>query len=208
MTTKMTERDKKLLAFLANIVVIAAFAVLVFFPQIENAQSLDAAIYEQEALKMELEAAAMQISEAEIVYEEAVTGWEAASDYFYDKMSRSEIDKLVTEIISGYTLNIRNVGFDIPQEAGIIELYGGAADVSDDDAEPVKVIYTAKISLVLGGDYNEILEFIDEIYKNYPAIGISSISHSTEKEKVSDELTVSTTVTSLKLNIYMCDKEI
>ena len=97
-------QDKRTIAIVLYIAVIALFSWYMIRPAIMKMIELDDKIKTAEATRQEYKMKTLQLGTAEILYDKAVTDINASTKDFYDVMDNSRIEKMGTSYILGYGL--------------------------------------------------------------------------------------------------------
>lgn len=123
MTFEVTQRDKKLLAFLAVVVVGVLFTVFGILPLLDTGSSLDTEIEvaQQSKQVMEDKIASLPVYQGE--YAEASKVWDEEAKNFSDMMSSQEIDKLVTGVMLSCSLEAKNMNITFKADAQSLSPY-------------------------------------------------------------------------------------
>lgn len=248
MNTKMTERDKKLLIFLAFFIVIVGFGYWGIRPLAKSIMEYNDSIEEQ---KLERDLTELKLMELPIIVaeNEELEGKivEARKD-FYPMMTSDEIDKLFTGMALDYNLYAYDLDITMPDSEAVIAPYmyskkslevddteeyedvdsegkskdaldqideavGDISDEEEEDTSSESGIYSATISMRLGGDRVMLQKLIDDLslsdkkhlVKDYSweTSDSNSIVFSDGEYNVN---VVSSTYINITLDIYMCEE--
>ena len=236
MTFEVTQRDKKLLAFLAVVVIGVLFTVFGILPLLDTGSSLDTEIEvaQQSKQVMEEKIASLPVYQAQ--YEESDKAWKEEALNFSDMMSSQEIDKLVTGVMLSCSLEAKNMSITFKAEPQSLAPYyaseaaalaeqqkqeaaaaaqngdaagtdSGAAAAGAGAADGQSMISVAAVSLTTEGDAVHIRQLIDVFSDDYPGIRITDLNY--ETNEITDKkgiVTSTSTVLRLGLEIYMCEK--
>ncbi len=115
MKTTMTERDKKLLLWMFIGVIIVAIGYWGIRPQLKKYTELGKKIEKQEDQKKINQMKIMNLSGVEIQAEEYEKKIAEKKDEFYQIMTSSDIDRMMTEIAVDNSLYIYDLRFTMPQ---------------------------------------------------------------------------------------------
>ena len=233
MTFEVTQRDKKLLAFLAVVVIGVLFTVFGILPLLDTGSSLDTEIEVAQQSKQVMEEKIASLP----VYEEADKAWKEEALNFSDMMSSQEIDKLVTGVMLSCSLEAKNMSITFKAEPQSLAPYyaseaaalaeqqkqeaaaaaqngdaaagtdSGAAAAGTGAADGQSMISVAAVSLTTEGDAVHIRQLIDVFSDDYPGIRITDLNY--ETNEITDKkgiVTSTSTVLRLGLEIYMCEK--
>ena len=208
MTTKMTERDKKLLAGLIVFCVAALFILLVLVPlymansdmkeQIENnevqiaqmqekEQSLPAAVSENEARRQKLD--------------------EVQSD-LYPQLKSQEIDRLLTEQVKDHGLEAKKLQIVMPQESANVAGFGRE---NDDGSNPdgKDGVWIAEVTMEVSGSMQDMDNLIDELALYMPGVRIKGLDWSSGRRQADEQTGMTEKYDSLdlQLEVLMGGKE-
>lgn len=208
MTSKMTERDKKLLAGLGVFCLLALFWMMVFLPlHMANASMKDQ--IEDNEFKI------AQIEEKELELPAVVTENEAHREELarvqqdlYPRLKSQEIDRLLTEKTMLHGLSARKLQITMPEEAASVTGYGRE---NDDGSNPDKKdgVWIARVSMETTGTMEAMDSLIDDIALNSPGVRITDINWSSDR-RTADEQTGRTErydILSLGLEVLMSGKD-
>ena len=195
MNMVITERDKKLLGFLAAFLIALTFFLLVFKPlAAKNKQ-----------IKSELRAA----TEQEIDFDNKASGAQdmAAKEEqtkgqlgnvlarFYPMQQSQGAERMVTTLMLNHNMSIQSLTVTMPETASVVKWYqyteAGREEAitppkSADAAENVLSLYTARVTCVIEGSDQDLWQLVDDISDHYPAISISSAEWVTTEQPVAE----------------------
>lgn len=230
MTFEVTQRDKKLLAFLAVVIIGVLFTVFGILPLLDTGSSLDTEIEvaQQSRQVMEEKIASLPVYQAQ--YEEADKAWKEEALNFSDMMSSQEIDKLVTGVMLSCSLEAKNMSITFKAEPQSLAPYyaseaaalaeqqkqeaaaaaqngdaaagtdSGAAAAGTGAADGQSMISVAAVSLTTEGDAVHIRQLIDVFSDDYPGIRITDLNY--ETNEITDKKgIVTSTSTVLRLGL-------
>lgn len=123
----MTERDKKLLVFLASFLIIVGFAVLVFLPGMEKIDALNLEVDEAVETQQEMEIKVASLLQMNKNYEDTADQYQKAVKDFYPLMKSQEVDRLLTEIVLKCGLTATQLNIVMPGEPVVLTPYVGSA---------------------------------------------------------------------------------
>lgn len=236
MQITMTERDKKLLAMLACVLILVGFVWYLIIPMSDQIDKLDEeiAIAEMEKMNMEIKISQFPITEKQ---NEELRGQvaEAATEY-YDILTSQDVDKELTNIV--LKENLECVNLEI-RPIALTEIEGyvrsslvrqseaekilnsltAAASESTEEAAPVEKllqdqIYSYEVTLTAEGDEDDYQNLIDLLTDDYPAILVREIHYkeSTPKMILLEDGTLveeePVRQLILGLELYMTDKSV
>ena len=119
--TNLKPQDKRTIAIVLYIAVVVLFSWYMIRPAILKTVELDDKIKTAEITKQENKMKKMQLSNAEVLYNKAVTDINTSTKDFYDVMDNSQIEKMGTKYILGYGLTPVNFVVDIRDGSYIVE---------------------------------------------------------------------------------------
>lgn len=114
MQMQMTERDKKLIVFLAIFVIIVAGGYWGIYPIISRTISVNEEIREAEVLREENELKVAQLPMLEAESEELEEDIAAAREDFYSAMTSDQVDKYMTGLILDHNLYAYDLTITMP----------------------------------------------------------------------------------------------
>ena len=120
-TTEVTERDKKLLLFMAVFVIVVVFGFFIIRPLAETDAALKDELVMQEDMQLRTQQKLMLLSSVEANVEKTEEELDAAAKEFYPVMKSQEIDKLLTEIVLKWGLDPKQLTIQMPESEMILE---------------------------------------------------------------------------------------
>lgn len=183
MNMVITERDKKLLGFLAAFLIALAFFLFVFKPLGEKNRQIKSELRAARELEAEFDDKAS--SAQDMAYQEEQTRERLASVLarFYPMQQSQGAERMVTTLMLNHNMSIQSLTVVMPETASLIRWYqyseagreaemtpGGASDEGMD----VLPLYAARVSCVIEGSDQDLWALVDDISDNYPAISITS----------------------------------
>lgn len=189
MKTEMTQRDKKLLIFLALFVIVVGIGYWGIRPQVKNIMQYNDDIEEAENEKMITEMKISQFPMLEAENEVLEQDILKARTNFYPMMTSDEIDKMITGMVLDYDLHSYELDITMPREEVDFEAYqyskkilepevsedfdivdenGSSEDAEDsemefDEAETSTGIYMAQVKLRVGGNTANLQRIINDL---------------------------------------------
>ena len=115
MKTNMTERDKKLLVFMFMVVIIVGIGYWGVIPQIKAANSYSSKAEDEEAEKKINQLKIVNAASVEMQADDYRKDIADRKNEFYQIMTNSEIDRMMTEMAEGEGLEIYDLTFDMPK---------------------------------------------------------------------------------------------
>lgn len=231
MTFKLTERDKKLLTFLAVFLLLAGFCVFLILPAMERREELKLQITEAQEKKDTMTAAIDRYPALASRYEELKKSSGEVLEDYYPLMTSQEIDREITGIVVNHQTEAINLNIVMDEEAPELALYyaagetaeeteteekeeARAADIYHDAAEDtpkaeeeaalprISTLKKATVTLAVKGSRGQLAALADYFIMKCPGIHMNSYAYSEPTEK-EEELPV----LNLDMDFYMCDKE-
>ncbi len=184
MNVIVTDRDKKLLGFLAAFLIALAFFVLVFRPLGQKNSQLaeETKIAREEKSEFDSKASdALTMADKE---EETRQQLDSVLARFYPMQQSQSAEKKVTTLMLNHGLEIQSLTVTMPENANVLKWYqysenAKAAEeipASEEEGEEVILsLYGARVVCVAEGDEQDMWELIDDISDNFPAISIVSV---------------------------------
>ena len=126
----LTQRDKKLLGFLAIVIVLFVFIRLLIMPQMEQYFDLDTEIELAELEKHEMNLKIVSVEGTKKRNEELKEELLDASEAYYPMLSSQEIDREITGIFLKFGGNIENLSITMPSGPSDLKMYVGWQGIS------------------------------------------------------------------------------
>lgn len=138
MKLEMTERDKKLLIFLAIFVIVVCIGYWGIFPIVKDMNQIKYDTIEEEQIREMNDLKLAQLPMIEKENEEYEEDIKKAKSDFYEMMNADEIDKLFTTMALDYNLYAYSMDISMPTEQAELEAYAYSekylADQEQEDA--------------------------------------------------------------------------
>lgn len=206
--SNITERDKKLLIFLAVFLLIVGLGAGVIYPVMEKSQAISDQLAEAELEKLEREQKVTLLPALKQKKVKAQENLEEAQLAFYSIMPSKDIDKLLTEMALSYTLVVTNLDIAMPLQSEYASLvsypvllaqYAGLAGATDIAASSYPGVYSANVSMTMTGTRSHLQSMLDELTGMEPKLRVSAFGWQQNGNNSEDD-TYTLTVT---LNLYM-----
>lgn len=123
MKLEMTERDKKLLIFLAIFVIVVCIGYWGIFPIVKDMNQIKYDTIEEEQIREMNDLKLAQLPMIEKENEEYEEDIKKAKSDFYEMMNADEIDKLFTTMALDYNLYAYSMDISMPTEQAELEAY-------------------------------------------------------------------------------------
>lgn len=120
-TTEITDRDKKLLLFLAIFVIVVVFGFFIIRPLAETDAALKEELAVQEELQIRTQQKLMLLPSMQANVEKTEEELAAVAEDFYPVMKSQEIDKLLTGIVLSWGLESRQLVIQMPEGEMILD---------------------------------------------------------------------------------------
>ena len=143
MDTSLKPQDKKTIAIVVYIAVVALFCWYMIRPAWLKLSELDDKIEQATATQQEYKMKSINLGTAEILYDKAVTDITDSTVDFYDVMDNSEIEKMGTEYILSFGLTPVDFIVDLRDGTYVIEAPYQYADIQVNQPAAVTEDYTA-----------------------------------------------------------------
>ncbi len=184
MNVIVTDRDKKLLGFLAAFLIALAFFVLVFRPLGQKNSQLaeETKIAREEKSEFDSKASdALTMADKE---EETRQQLDSVLARFYPMQQSQSAEKKVTTLMLNHGLEIQSLTVTMPENANVLKWYQYSENAKaaeeipaseEEGEEAILSLYGARVVCVAEGDEQDMWELIDDISDNFPAISIVSV---------------------------------
>lgn len=210
--TKITERDKKLLVFLAVFLIVVGFTMLIIVPGIQSISALSVENVSSTLTKEEMDAKIEKLPILTQELEDKKAEWAEMNGELFGMMASQDIDKIVTDEVTSCGLNMKSLNIVMNEELGELSVYGEiqeeesteAADETEDEVN--SGIHSASVSLSVEGSQDRISMLTDR-FADYTAVRVTSMKYDTN-EVVDDAglVKATNTVLNLEMEFYMCEK--
>ncbi|MDO4303613.1 MAG: type II secretion system protein GspM [Bacillota bacterium] len=190
MNVTVTERDKKLLGFLAAFLIALAFFMLVFRPLAQKNSQLKAEIKEARLQEIEFDNKASDALNMSAREEETRQQLSNVLARFYPMQQSQNAEKKVTTLMLNHNLEIQSLTVTMPENASTMKWYqysqnaGAAEEIpasQEEGQEAILSMYGARVVCMAEGDEQDMWELIDDISDNFPAISIVSVEWNTSE---------------------------
>ena len=204
MTTKLTDRDKKLLSMLGFFIVAALILLLAVFPLYSANAAMKTQIRDNTERIAQMQQKEMDLAAVQTANRQKKEELAQIQENMFPRMKSQDIDRLLTEKVVANHLSTRKLQILMPEEAANVAAYG---KTEDDGSNPDKAdgVWLAEVNLELSGDLPNMDVLIDE-FTNTPGIRITNLDFSS-KESTENGTAVRTDLLSMKLQIIMSGKE-
>lgn len=228
----ITERDRRLLRFVACCAAIAVSAQLLIRPALAKREELKADLDALETQQAEWQEKIDSLSTIDQTIEESKqTRKTASKPYYKGQLETREMDDIITALLLKHNLFPQSLSLQ-PGDAGAVSSYltsdvqtdssttdestsSDAADDSDstdetaapaESTEP-RYIHIGKASLEAAGDTADWLAFLDEVESTFGGLRVTDFTV-TESRVIEDNVRAVTTNTiDAEIDLYMCIPE-
>lgn len=208
MTTKLTERDKKLLAGLGVFCVAAILTALVILPLYSANKLMKEQIVANEAQIALVEQKQAELPVLRMGNEERKEELLKAQESLYPMLKTQDIDRMLTEKVLLHGMSARRLQITMPQEAANVIGFGRSAD---DGSNPDKKdgVWIATVSMEASGSMAAMDSLIDDLSLGTPGVRITGLTWSSARRQVDAQtgLTEQYDILSLQLEVEMSRKE-
>ena len=230
MKIELTERDKKLLTFMAVFAIVTLMGYYLIIPQIKKASEYEEKIEEQEAIQNVNDSKIGQLFLVESNNKDLESLIEGSKENYYPVMENDEIDNLVTNtVIEKYGLTAYDLSIGGKALAGLqpyvyskkaitgesdakSRAMNAAAPIISEDGMPLwneivdvdtstTGIYVVSINMRLSGSSENITKFLDDLALTQKKLRLVNYSVSTEQIVIPHDDGTEEVLTSESLNI-------
>lgn len=210
MTTTLTEKDKKLLVFLAFFVIVVGLGAGVILPLLDQNQRMDEQLMEAEMLKMDMERKVAAVPGLEKAKMEAEETFSATKEEFSDVVPSREIDKMITEEALANGVTITNMRITMPAKGSYAELtdytkmlntrLNGETEEAEEKEGAYTGFYISKVDLTMSGNREALQKVLDKYAASEPKLRITDFLWESGKRDNSGRYTL-----SVKMEVYMME---
>lgn len=208
MTTKMTERDKKLLAGLGIFCVAAILIALVILPLYSANKMMKEQIISNEEQIARMEQKQAELPALRMGNEERKEELLKVQESLYPMLKTQDIDRMLTEKVMLHGMSARKLQITMPVEAANVTGFGRSAD---DGSNPDKKdgVWIASVSMEASGSMTAMDSLIDDLSLGTPGVRITGLNWSSARRQVDTQtgLTEQYDILSLQLEVEMSRKE-
>jgi hypothetical protein len=234
---KMTEKDKKLLVFLGVFVVVVCFSYWGIRPFVKDIIEINDQMADDEDIKQEYDLKLSELPLLQADNEKLEENIVAVRETYFSMMTSDEIDKYLTNMVLSYNLYSYDLSISMPNDLCTLEpyqysnkaLYGDTDKTEDDEDEDISLedeeeaedddededavntgIYTAQVTLKLGGAQEDLTRLVDDLSNTDQKLRISSYSYNTtqsvENGGDGSYTVIENRTLNITLEIYMCEE--
>lgn len=182
MTTKLTDRDKKLLVILAVFVLIVGVGFGVLYPLASKNQELQMQLTEAKLAKIENEQKVAGVANLRSQKEKSLETMTQVQSEFFTVMESKDIDKMMTEMALSYGLVARDLDIAMPAAGAYTSLkeYSAVLMGSDSSASEELAgdtvyagICTANVEFTMTGSRGALQEMLNACIAMEPKLRVS-----------------------------------
>lgn len=211
MTLKVTERDKKLLVFLAIFVVVVGLGAGVILPLLSKSQELREELTQAQLEQTEKEQKVLSLSTMEKRKKEAEASLEEMKKEFYGVMQSKDIDKMLTEMALSNGVVVNEMDIAMPSLGEYMQLtdYSKmliAAALNNEEGTQDKEeapsyggVYTAQVEMTMTGGRVPLQAVLDNCASQEPKMRIAEFLWQADKKNEG------TYTLAIKLELYMAE---
>ena len=198
MNMTITESDKRLLSFLAAVLLLLLLAFLVLRPLADKNSDLKGQITAAKDQEVVMDLGAALAEDAGTVEEETGEQLEETLKRYYQNLQSQDAEKMVTTLLLNHRMQIKNLTVTMPDTKSDLKWYQYSEKAATEIAGEEKIegqtgIYAVRVLGGAEGSRADMLALLTDISENYPAISIAAV-----------EWVENTGSLTLTLEIYMC----
>lgn len=195
MTWTITERDKKLLKFLAVFVLIVGVGFGIILPIQEKALEVKSDLADAQMIKQQRELEGMRLAGVQAELQDQESRLEDARSTFYQNLSGLEVDRILTETAVGDSVVIRDLSIGAAEAASLKPYVAAPVTEETETAEQVQVDPTSQtdsetaegveqipVTILLSGAEDELQAFLNGVADLEPAVRVSSFRWQRQEE--------------------------
>jgi hypothetical protein len=182
--TRITQRDKKLLLFLAILLLVVGFAVFLFIPLTGQIQKEGESWRQQQQLQRENVKKIRELSPMRATNKRLRKDLKKAVEGFYDGMSSHEIDQLLTNQMLKDGLTAKQLKITMPIEDLTLDSFVPASvknqeESTQGDAKDSKELFpcisSVQVHLSVSGSSKNLQSFVETLIQESPSIRVTSL---------------------------------
>ena len=195
MTWTITERDKKLLKFLAVFVLIVGVGFGIILPIQEKALEVKSDLADAQMIKQQRELEGMRLAGVQAELQDQESRLEDVRSTFYQNLSGLEIDRILTETAVGDSVVIRDLSIGAAEAASLKPYVAApvteeaetaeqvqADPTSQTDSETAEGVEQIPVTILLSGAEDELQAFLNGVADLEPAVRVSSFRWQRQEE--------------------------
>ena len=198
MNMTITESDKRLLSFLAAVLLLLLLVFQVLRPLADKNSDLKRQITAAKDQEVVMDLVAALAEDAGTVEEETGEQLEETLKRYYQNLQSQDAEKMVTTLLLNHRMQIKNLTVTMPDTKSDLKWYQYSEKAATEIAGEEKIegqtgIYAVRVLGGAEGSRADMLALLTDISENYPAISIAAV-----------EWVENTGSLTLTLEIYMC----
>ncbi|MCH1983054.1 hypothetical protein MCG98_10805 [Ruminococcus sp. OA3] len=181
---KLTERDKKLLIFLAVFTVVVGIGAGVLLPLIQKSQDLKSELADARLERQEKEMKVAMLTSMREKEKKLKESLSQLQQEFYEAMPSMEIDKMLTDLALGRGLQVQDLNISLPIEGQYTELMdytamlnqqaSGTEDNNSQGLLAYNGVCTASVTMIMTGERVNLQAMLDACAIQEPRLRISN----------------------------------
>lgn len=181
---KLTERDKKLLIFLAVFIVVIGIGAGVLLPLIQKSQDLSSELADARLERQEKEMKVAMLPSMREKEKQLQENLSQVQQEFYKVMPSMEIDKMLTDLALARGLQVQDLNISLPLKGQYTELMDYTAMLNqqaagaEDESSSGLLVYsgasTASVTMVMTGERVNLQAMLDACAIQEPRLRISN----------------------------------
>lgn len=218
----MTEKDKRLLVFLAIFVTVVGFGYWGIYPLITSISDTNAAIREEKEIRDQDDLKIAELPMLQADNEKLESEITNTRRHYFDMMTSDAIDKYFTSLALKYNLDAYDLSIEMPTECTTLEAYqysqkmekqldreeAEEAEESMEDEQPDNGIYKVSVTQKLGGSQKNFDKLINALTNSDMRILVSHYDYQDKmaiEQNLAKEFNIkSKRLLSITVDIYMC----
>lgn len=224
MQMKVTESDKRLLSFLACVLILVGFGWYLLRPAEARIEETVDLIDQAQMEKKEMDISMAMYPDYQQEFAEGQQRAAEATREYYDRMASQEVDREITNIVLDNKLECISLVIDplvyteetpyVRSQLAQEELLAAAESGTSEEDNRQDQIFTCRVRLTVEGEEEQYQRLIDLFVNDYPSIRVTGLSYTENRSRmVVQEDGSSVRVAgdrrlTMNMNLYMCDKSL
>lgn len=180
MNMTITESDKRLLSFLAAVLLLLLLAFLVLRPLADKNSDLKRQITAAKDQEVVMDLGAALAEDAGKAEEETGEQLEETLKRYYQNLQSQDAEKMVTTLLLNHRMQIKNLTVTMPDTKSDLKWYQYSEKAATEIAGEEKIegqtgIYAVRVLVGAEGSRADMLALLTDISENYPAISIAAV---------------------------------
>lgn len=191
----ITERDKKLLGYLAAFLIAFMFFLLVFKPLAAKNKEIKSELKAATEKEIEFDNKASSAQDMATREEQTKEQLGNVLARYYPMQQSQGAERMVTTLMLNHNMDIQSLSVTMPENASVVKWYqysgeGKEAEITppktSEETENVLSLYAARVTCVIEGSDQDLWQLVDDISDHYPAISISSAEWVTTEQPAAE----------------------